>query len=366
MGASGTILVDSREFVEALAADVRSAQTSVYVQVLTFEADDAGRELIDILRRSPAADKRLLVDAYVKVMISDRLVFGPRALFDRPLQEEARETRRLLRDLNDDGIRTRYSSPLGFLLRRLPRRNHKKLFIVDDRIAYVGGINVSDHNYRWHDVMLRIEDRAVASFLRDDFLSSWNGQVQSGRFDVGDYTLYLLDGRSNRVLFEDLLALFKTAKKRIWMETPYLTFPVYEHLRAATDRGVTVEILAPAENNKPLFDRYTRWEARRSGIELRCLPGEMTHVKALLLDDHTLILGSSNFDYLSYSVQQELFVVIRDTAVIESIIKKVVRPDRDRSVAVTERESRLAGTLSHAALRLVLVGSAAISGPGWK
>ncbi len=365
MVVASTILVDAGEFVESLARDVQDARDTVYCQMMTFEADVAGRGLVEMLRGCGAADRRMLVDSYVRAMISDRLIYAPRALFDRELRREARETWRLLAELPAEGIRTQYTNPVGFMLRRIARRNHKKLFLVDDRVSYLGGINVSDHNYRWHDVMVRIESREITSFLREDFLRSWGGGSQAGCFEFGDYSLYLLDGRTNAEIFGALLGLLDTASTRIWVETPYVTFPVFERLRRATSRGVDVEMVAPLENNKPLFDAYTRWEARRSGIQLRCLP-VMTHVKAMLLDDHTLVLGSSNFDYLSYHVQQELFVVIRDPAVVRSFVERVVEPDQRRSVETAPGGSGVAGPLAYGLLRSALAASRVISaGAGW-
>ena len=53
--------------------------------------------------------------------------------------------------------------------------------MVDDRVAYVGGMNFSEHNAAWHDMMLRITDRAAVAFLREDFLSTWEGHDRKAR-----------------------------------------------------------------------------------------------------------------------------------------------------------------------------------------
>ena len=74
------------------------------------------------------------------------------------LWRERRETLRLARALSEDGVTVHWTNPVGFCFLEFVSRNHKKSVVIDDRIVYLGGINVCDHNFAWHDVMLRIED----------------------------------------------------------------------------------------------------------------------------------------------------------------------------------------------------------------
>ncbi|HSD28077.1 MAG TPA: phospholipase D-like domain-containing protein, partial [Vicinamibacteria bacterium] len=146
------LLQDAAEFWPRAGADVRDARDRVYVQALTFEGDAAGRDVAASLAASRAGDRRVLVDRFTKHVVSDHLVWLPGNLLDRRLREEVRATDRMQRDLERAGVSWRFVSPLGPLLLRAPFRNHKKLVLVDDRVAYVGGINFSDHNFAWRDL----------------------------------------------------------------------------------------------------------------------------------------------------------------------------------------------------------------------
>jgi len=63
------------------------------------------------------------------------------------------------------------------------------LIVIDDRAAYVGGINFSEHNASWHDMMIRLTDTDAVAFLTNDFRSTWNGgdQMASGSSTVPNY-----------------------------------------------------------------------------------------------------------------------------------------------------------------------------------
>lgn len=353
------VLVGSEEFFNSLTEDVRNARESVYVQAMSFEADGAGKRLCEELRRSPAQDIRVLVDEYVRVIISDSFVLAPTRLFDRAHRREVRETRELFAELNAEGIRVRTTNPLGFMLTRLLARNHKKLVVIDEGVAYVGGINFSDHNFEWHDMMLRIEEPGIAAYLRDDFVSTWSGVDQKNLQSFPGFDFHQLDGRSNEQSYESIFRLIEEARDSIVIESPYLSFPFYQKLRQAVGRGVQVRLILPEKSNKGVMQRYNLWEARRSGIDLRLLKGRMTHLKAVLIDEEKLIVGSSNFDFVSYRCLQEVVVVVNDCETIARFNERVFRPDWQASLPVEGAPASAAGPLCYLYLKavdLMLVG----------
>jgi cardiolipin synthase len=331
------LLVDFSEFWTRLNEDIRSARTSVFVQTFAFEGDAVGKQLSVALLASTAADKRVLADSFTRIVLSDRFLYSPTNFLDDELRHEARETSAMMGELESDGVEIRFTNPYGLSPRRLLSRNHKKLIVLDDATAYIGGINFSDHNAAWHDMMLRIEDENVAAFLRDDFLATWNGrnQVEHQHFDGIEF--FTADGRTNRTAFQRVLDLIDGARQSIFIESPYITFPFYERLRAASRRGVAVKIVTPEQNNWRFFANYARLESARSGIDLRLFQGGMSHLKAMLIDGETLIAGSSNFDYLSYRIHQELLAVITIPDVVADFSQRVMAPDlaKARSVECT-------------------------------
>lgn len=328
------ILIDFEEFWTRLSEDTRSAGTSIYVQTLACEGDSIGKLLGASLLAARAPDKRVLADSFTKIVLSDKFRFSPGNLINAELRREARATTSLFRELRAGGVQLQFTNPYGFTPRSILSRNHKKLIIIDDRVAYLGGMNFSEHNAAWHDMMLRLDDAPAVAFLREDFLSTWRGHNQRahGRFE--GLELYTLDGQANGEAFGRVLDLIDGARQAIFVESPYITFPFYERLRNATGRGVAVTVVTPQHNNWSFFADYARLESTLSEIDLRLYQGRMSHLKGMLIDDRYLIAGSSNFDYLSYRMYQETVAVISDARIVAEFRERVMLPDMANAESV--------------------------------
>ena len=346
------LLVDAPEFCEAVARDLAAARRTAMVQAMTFEGDASGLAVADLIRGCPALDRRVLVDAFTRHVLSDRFRWWPRNIVSAAIWREWWATRRMLRGLERSGARVRVGNPAGLCFRRFPARNHKKLVAIDGQVAYVGGINFSDHNFGWHDLMLRVEDARVVEFLEADFLASWEGRARAGRLELPELTLYSLDGRRNEAAFDGILDLVGQARQEVFLECPYVTDPFSRELERAARRGVRVRVLTPETHNFPLLREALVHAAARSPLELRLYPGRMTHMKALLVDRRTLVVGSANFDVWSYRSQQEYVAVIREPGLVAEFQRRVVEPDLScsspRPAAPSPRgvrrlEARLAG-----------------------
>ena len=321
------LLVDFEAFWSSLAADLSVASDRVLVQTFSFEGDRVGRLLADALIESPARDKRILVDSISRVVLSDQCLYTPRNWFNKDLAAERAATRDLQAELNYRGVQIKYGNHFGASPRRLLTRNHKKLIVIDNRVAYIGGINFSEHNAAWHDMMLRIEDPAIAEFFREDFRGCWSGKSISRSQEFPGAQMHTLDGRANRGVFKHVLALIERAQSSIFISSPYISFPFYDYLKEASRRGVIITILTPRMNNWPYFSDYARWESARCGLNLRFYTKGMSHLKAMLIDDRELIVGSSNFDYLSYRVYEEIVAIISEPQLIANFRRQVMVPD---------------------------------------
>jgi cardiolipin synthase len=328
------ILIDFDEFWMRLSEDIRNARESVFVQTLACEGDSIGKLLGATLLAAPATDKRILADSFTKIVLSDKFRFSPGNFVNAALRREARDTANLFQEMQNGGVQLQFTNPYGITPRSILSRNHKKLILVDDRVAYIGGMNFSEHNAAWHDMMLRITDGAAVAFLREDFLSTWSGHDRKARAEFDGMELYSLDGRANGEAFGRVLELIDGARQSIFVESPYITFPFYERLRNAAGRGVAVTIVTPQHNNWSFFAEYARLESTRSEIDLRFYQGGMSHLKAMLIDDQYLIAGSSNFDYLSYRMYQETVAVISDRRVIAEFRERVMIPDMANAMSV--------------------------------
>lgn len=322
------LLVGSREFLDSALADIAAGRDRVFIQAMTFEGDAAGREIAGAVAASQARDRRVLVDDYTRNVINDTILplpFRPRAV-----RGEAKATLEMFDDLVGHGVRVRITNPVLGNPLRYPLRNHKKLLVIDD-LAYIGGINFSDHNFAWHDLMLRIADPQIADWLAADFGRDWQGRPAGAGLRFGDCDLVTLDGTSNEARLEPLLDLIAGARETVEMISPYPTMPFIESMASAARRGVAVTIHTPRPNNKPLVRDYLCGVADAAGIAVRLLPS-MTHVKALLVDGEALVFGSSNFNFATYRTSNDIVATIRDPQLVTLFEHRVLEQARAAGV----------------------------------
>lgn len=330
------LLVDAEAFWDALEKDLKSARREVLLQTLSFEGDRVGQTLTSSLLSLAVPDIRLLIDTYTKFVLNDRFLYTPKNYFHPELKKERVETRRLIRELRQRGIQVKFTVPVGPFFIRAAARDHKKIIVIDGSIAYIGGINFSEHNFQWHDMMLRMEHPVLADFLREDFLLTWEGETRTREMESDGIRILSMDGRDNPAAFRPVLELVENAHTEIWVHSPYLSFPFLEALVAARRRGVAVRILSPQKNNRLFLRRYIQWEAHRYGLELYFLPNRMSHLKAMLVDGEYLVMGSSNFDYLSYHVHPEIVAIISNRDIVSQFCSEVLEKDLQQSIVAPD------------------------------
>lgn len=344
------LLVGAARFWARAAADLEGARRRALIQAMTFEGDAAGAAAAAALAGSPAPDRRLLVDAYSLHVINDRALGSVAGRRDEALQAEARATWALFDRLVEGGAGVRITNPAGPLRLFWPARNHKKMLIVDD-VAYVGGINFSDHNFAWPDLMVRIEDPAAADFLSADFAATWTGAARRASGEFGPLALHVLDGRSNAEGFAAILDLIAAARREIVVVSPYVTFPFVNALARAAGRDVAVRLVTPQGSNKPTVRDYLLGAADRGGLDVR-LTAEMIHLKGLLVDGEALVVGSSNFDFVSHAAEEEIVAVIRDPALIADFAREVLDPALATAQPMAQPPSAMRAAIARAALGL--------------
>ena len=343
------LLVDAPEFWAQLKDDLRRAERSAYIQTFTFEGDRVGVGLARALESSPAEDRRLLVDRYSLLYHSDRIIPGP-AWLDRGFRREVMLTHRWVGRLREAGVGVRFSNPLGPVPTQLVRRNHKKIAVFDGRIAYLGGINFSEHNFAWHDLMFRVECDELAQVLTEDFLATWEGRPLARSVSVGPLTVISLNGKGNAQQMRPVVDAVDGAKRSIDVVSAYLSTPFTDHLAAARARGVRVRVLTPGRNNKGNLARHILEVAHRAGFEIHRCAG-MSHMKAMVIDDDLLVVGSSNFDFMSYHILEELVVMTRHRDMLAAFVERAWTPDLAAAPRMALASSR--GTrLGNVAVRL--------------
>jgi cardiolipin synthase A/B len=322
------VFVGADAFLNGLRRDLVTCTTSLRVQFSTFEGDDAGQSFATLLldRAAAGVAVQLVLDGYSEVIADDVYPFAIRGRKAR--DAERHRTVELLSTLEVGGVAIQRVAPMGRFARYFAFRDHKKMVVIDDAVAYVGGINVSDHNFAWHDFMVRI-DGAVVGDIVADFTSTWSGAtiaLTEPREDR-DYALNQSAGRPT--VLDEALRLVDGASRRIVVESPYLCGDrIQGALLAAAERGVKIVLVTPARPNhvhNRMWIRKLRRRLQHPNIDLLGYSGSdgMTHAKLLIVDDRVATFGSLNFQEIEALTQKELNVVTRDPELVTELLALV-------------------------------------------
>ena len=302
-------------------ADIRAASVSVDLEMYIFEADDVGREFGEALKGAATrdADVRVLYDS-----LGSRETPGS-----------------FFADLHTAGIEVREFNPiLPFRHRRrwrgygFSRRNHRKLLVVDRRIAYIGGINVGGTFLDWEDLTVRL-DGPIGRDAARSFDDVWTGRF---RRVVRSYIsrpnrhlrpLAVCDGFPTEQfspVVRTYIAGIKKTRRELRLAHAYFYPPrrVRKTLVRLARRGVDVSIIVPEHSDIPLQEfaasRFYSYFLRR-GVRIFRFPGHMLHAKYATVDDHWATVGSANIDPTSFYLTLEINLVIRRPDVVARLVE---------------------------------------------
>ena len=310
---AGHELVMTDQFVRQLHEKLAAATTRVYIQVMTFDGDDSGLAVAEALIAAAerGVDVRLVVDCFAFRYISDTKVNHPE------VAEEQAATHAMFDRMEAAGVATTYVNPFGTILQWGPVRNHKKLYVIDDS-AYIGGINISDHNFEWLDFNVTVDEPVLVDALVADFLNTCAGERVS------------VDGPfvTNEFLEPAFAELVENATESIVIASPYaLDWTLSERLAKAKAKKKVV--VAAEHSNYRTFrvsDPFVRTKMEEAGVEIRAFT-DFFHAKFAIFDGRKVFVGSANFGLHSFRCNQEIGLVIDDpkfAAQIEEILTRTV------------------------------------------
>jgi cardiolipin synthase len=222
--------------------------------------------------------------------------------------------------LDHANVRLCFYNPLQYgHLRRHLFRDHRKLLLVDNRIAYVGGAGIADdfapdvkHKHYWHDLMVEIQGACINDWWQL-FIENWpddtNGLEQFGeipspavaRDDAQLGRVTLVQRASRQEVKRSLVKRLKSAEHRIWITTAYFvpSWKIRRALRRSARRGVDVRLLLPGPHTDHPGVRHAGrrfyYSLLRHGVRIFEYQPRFNHCKASLCD-HWCSIGSSNFD----------------------------------------------------------------------
>lgn len=287
--------------------DLRAAKKTIYLEYFIIEPGEMWQSIVDIL----AQKVREGLD--VRVMYDD---LGSISTFNF---SNALALEKL-------GIRCVTFNPLLALKGTANYRDHRKMLIVDNAVAYSGGVNLADryinreHPYgHWKDTGFRLTGAPVRSFTHM-FLTFWNAfslqkeepmpmppaaaaaepAAQDG-WVLSYYDSPLNSEATSNRLYIDLLS---QATDYAWFFTPYLMLgdDLLDAMLAAAQRGVDVRIIMPGIPDKKLIFRMSRSFYQvllTGGVKIYEYTPGFVHAKSLVCDDRAATVGTVNLDYRS-------------------------------------------------------------------
>lgn len=301
-----TLFVEGDALYDAMLADLAGAQRAIRLESYIFADDEIGSRFVEALEDAAQAGiaTTLRLDAAGSWGGLSR---SSRATLDR------------------SGVALRWSRAWSW---RHPwvfhRRNHRKLLIVDDRVAYLGGFNIHRDSSRrvvgesrWRDTHVRIAGPLVhdAMAVFDRYLRLgrlWQPRTMRG--------LYLLPNRTARCRHRLRCAFndrFAAARERVWLTTPYFVPDRHSQRRlcGAARRGVDVRLLVPGKSDVAIAQWASRAAYSRmlaAGVRIFEYQPRVLHAKTALVDRDWGTVGTANFDYRSFFVNDELNLIAED------------------------------------------------------
>jgi cardiolipin synthase A/B len=356
-----TVYLDGASHYEALLADVAAAKHHIHIEYYIWEPDTIGTALRDALvERAKAGVKvRMLVDGT-----------GSNKL-----------DKRFLAPLRSAGVEVATFNPVRLLKLRLRRpdfRTHRKIVVVDGRLAFTGGMNITDsHSEKygpdyWRDTHVRIVG-AAAWPLQRLFLEDWYFATDAlcpidpetfptpGR--DGSHLVQVVGSGPDSSAFAIHKVIFTAINQstsRCWLTTPYFV-PDEALLMALVTAGlrdVDVRLLVPSKGDSRLVDMAARSyfpELLAAGVRVYEYESRFIHAKTMVCDDDVAIVGTANLDNRSFRLNFEVAAVIYSGTINFSLADAFVRDlEGSRELRAGDYEKQpLSRRLGQASARLI-------------
>lgn len=326
--------------------------------------------LFDLIKQMEKAEYYIFLEYFIiaegKVwnqmlkVLKDRAAHGVeiKVLFD-DFGNIFRFSDEMLQELQDAGIEVIAFNPVHQFVNRLKfnYRDHRKIAVIDGRVAYTGGVNIADEYANiierfghWKDSGICVEGEAVWGFT-NQFIHMWetNGGTMNNEHDYyrsqgvkggqGCCQVFCDGPLNSYVGFaeEIYMQLIGSAKRFLYITTPYLAIEdsMLQALCAAADGGVDVRLMLPAIPDH----KYTYLvagsyygELIEHGVKVYEYTPGFLHGKTVMVDREMALVGSTNMDYRSFQLHYECGVLIYDSSTVEDIFE-----DMDNIMEVSHR-----------------------------
>lgn len=323
-GNAVTLLYDGPQTMNAMIAAITDAKNNINLETYIFDQDELGLRFADLLiaKQRAGVDVNILYD-------SVGTIGTPNVFFDR---------------MKAAGIRLVPFNPVNPFKRfgswDLNNRDHRKILVVDGKIGFTGGVNISDTYARsspfrsgsrsvekpgWRDTHVRIEGPAVAA-LQAIFIEGWESQHAGDMADreyfpalttAGDRIVRVVGSTptSDHEIYQAYVLAMQQATKSIHITSAYFVpdVQVVAALKAAAARGIDVTLVLSGVSDSGLVlhaaqSFYT--ELLDAGIKIFQLKQAVLHAKTAVIDGVWSTIGSTNLDTRSFLLNNEVNVII--------------------------------------------------------
>lgn len=356
LGGNSVEIFENDAFFDAVEKDIRTAKQSVHFETFLWQEGALGQRMANAFSEQARAGRqvRVLLDAIGARKIG-------RAV--RRQMEEAGCTVVFFhrKKIHNIGV--------------LNDRDHRKILIIDGRLAYVGGHCIKDEwlgcpeNGHYGDISVRLRGPIVGS-IQSAFAENWI--AETGALFVGDEVFPPLEAAGDVLIHAAFVkpegsapavkilhhAAISLARKRIWIQNPYF-IPEPETIdafRDAVSRGVDVRVMLPATKatDNPLAQHASHRNFEKllkSGVRLFEYPNTLLHQKVMTIDGVWSGVGSSNFDDRSFETNDEITLGICDAATaqrLDAIFEKYAPQCTEIQLAQWRRRGLSHKLLDHA------------------
>ena len=338
------LLVDGGAKYDALLLAIQAAQRHVHVEYYIFEADQTGTRVRDALieRANAGVTVRLLLDG-----VGSRLA------------------RKFVKPLHDAGVELAFFHPVRWWMTpfsrpKLNMRSHRKIVICDGLVGFTGGINVTDeenetlNDKAFHDMHLRIEGDAVR-WLQTAWLEDWHYVTEKSLSEAdlfapdapGPISAQVIPAGPDNTwepIHRVQVEAIHSADRRVWLATPYFvpSRAALFALEGAAMRGLDVRIVIPKVSDSRLVTAAARSyfdKLIEAGVRIYEYGPRMLHSKVLIVDEALSMIGTSNFDTRSFSLNFEIVMLFCDEGVTAKLAAGLAE-DMVKSAEVTASSSK--------------------------
>jgi cardiolipin synthase A/B len=332
-GNTASLHTEYEDSIAAMTAAVEDAKKYVHVEFYILSFDRTTVRFFDAMRDA--------VERGVKVrVLMDHVAMLRSAGYNR--------TKRKLRRIGVQWHVMLPVQPLKGKYQRLDLRNHRKILVVDGTVAYTGSQNMIDSSYNkrgnirrglhWRDLMVRFEGPIVAG-INALFITDWYSETNelllretpdAGRVSKSPDAIDCqvvpsgpgFDGENNLRLFNSLVY---AAQERVILTSPYFVpdDSMLYAITTAAQSGLDVQLFASEIGDQPVVYHAQRsyYEALlRAGVRIWLYQSPtVLHAKHFTIDDHVAVIGSSNMDMRSFSLNLEISVMVRGAKFVKQL-----------------------------------------------